>query len=107
MTVQYYVFSQQICKTVPSLRCDLEGYVKCEMGMVPLQYNVTVMTEKNYTTKVCEPTIKTVKHIKKMPECKNVTKHNCVTKWEVLPSGEKVRNSTKILAQGKRQTSKI
>jgi len=60
------------------------------MGMVPLEYNVTVMTEKNYTTKVCEPTIKTVKHIKKMPECKNVTKHNCVTKWEVLPSGEKV-----------------
>ena len=67
------------------------------MEMVPLEYNVTVMADRDYTTKVCEPKIKTIKHIKKMPECKNVTKHNCVTKWEVLTTGEKVSNSLKNL----------
>jgi hypothetical protein len=82
--------TEKICKTVPRIICDLEGYVKCDMEMVPLDYKETVMADRVYTTKVCEPKNKTITHIKKKPECKTVTKHNCVTKWEVLESGEKV-----------------
>lgn len=63
------------------------------MDMVPTEYNVTEMTEKLYDVKECEPKEKTIKHIKKMPECKPVTRHNCVTKWEILSNGEKVDNS--------------
>ena len=68
------------------------------MEMVPTEYTVTEMKENLYDVIECEPTQKTVKHIKKMPECKPVTRHNCVTKWEILPSGEKVCNS-QILKQ--------
>ena len=60
------------------------------MGMATTKYNVTEMKEKLYYVKECEPKQTTVKHIKKMPKCKPVTRHNCVTKWEILSSGEKV-----------------
>ena len=29
-------------------------------------------------------------HVKMMPQCKNVTKQNCVTKWETDANGEQV-----------------
>lgn len=58
--------------------------------MVPTEYNVTEMTEKFYDVKECKPVETQIMHEKKIPDCKNVTKHHCVTKWEILPSGEKV-----------------
>ena len=67
------------------------------MVNVTIKYNVTEMTQSLYNVTECNPEPKTIKHIKKMPECKNVTKHHCVTKWEVLPSGEKVGISGKLL----------
>jgi len=82
--------SDKVCIDVPRTQCDIIGYTECTMGMDAIKYNVTEMTEKFYHVKECKPTQRTVKHIKKKPVCKPVTKHNCVTKWEVLPSGEKV-----------------
>ena len=31
-----------------------------------------------------------VKHTKMMPECRNVTKQNCITKWETDENGKQV-----------------
>merc|ERR1711935_887980 len=36
--------TEMICKTVPSLRCDLEGYVKCDMEMVPSRSHLRLGT---------------------------------------------------------------
>ena len=69
------------------------------MGMEAKKYNVTEMTEKFYDVKECKPTERTVKHIKKKPVCKPVTKHDCVTKWEVLDNGDKVCNSDILFNQ--------
>ena len=66
------------------------GYTECSMVMVPTKYNVTQMTEKFYDVKECKPVETEIMHKKKIPDCKNVTKHHCVTKWEILESGEKV-----------------
>ena len=33
---------------------------------------------------------KTVPHVKMVPHCKNVTKQNCVTKWETDENGNQV-----------------
>jgi len=35
----------------------------------------------------------TVQHTKMMPECKNVTKQNCITKWEEDEDGNQVRKA--------------
>ena len=31
---------------------------------------------------------KMIPHVKMLPECRNVTKQNCVTLWETDPEGE-------------------
>ena len=60
--------------------------------MVPVQYNGFKMKDENFIPQTCEETEITEMHTKKKPECKMVTKQNCVTKWVVKPSGQKVCN---------------
>ena len=62
------------------------------MEMVPVQYNGFKMESKEFTPQTCEEREVEEFHIKQRPECKNVTKQNCVTKWVVKPSGQKVSN---------------
>merc|ERR550519_892635 len=38
----------------------------------------------------CKEVTAKVEHIKKVPECKEITKNNCVTDWEVDSNGNKV-----------------
>jgi hypothetical protein len=33
---------------------------------------------------------KTIPHTKMLPQCRNVTKQNCVTLWETDPNGKQV-----------------
>ena len=60
------------------------------MTMEALPYKGHKMVPKFFQRKKCREEMKTEIHKKKKSECKDVTKQNCVTKWEVLPSGEKV-----------------
>ena len=62
------------------------------MEMVPVQYNGFKMENKEFTPQTCEEREVEEYHEKHKPVCKNVTKQNCVTKWVVKPSGQKVCN---------------
>ena len=53
-------------------------------------YKSFKMVDKEYKKMVCNEGMKTVQHTKMMPECKNVTKQNCVTKWETDENGNQV-----------------
>merc|ERR1711936_597039 len=80
----------RVCIDIPSVKCDVKSYTECTMENAPIKYNVTTMKDEYYDEIKCYPEERIIQHKKQVPECKNVTKHNCVTKWEVLPSGEKV-----------------
>merc|ERR1719233_2075669 len=82
--------SQQTKKKISTLQCSVLGYTKCDMTMESIPYKGFKMEEKNLPIKKCTEKMKTELHKKKKSECRDVTKQNCVTKWEVLPSGEKV-----------------
>ena len=62
------------------------------MDMVPVEYNSYTMQNEYFLPQRCTETEVTEFHTKKKPECKMVTKQNCVTKWVVKPSGQKVCN---------------
>lgn len=49
--------------------------------MEPTTYKSFEMNEKIFEKKVCTDGMDVVKHKKMLPECQNVTKQNCVTKW--------------------------
>ena len=62
------------------------------MDMVAVNYNGFKMQNELFIPQTCVETETEELHTKKKPECKMVTKQNCVTKWVVKPSGQKVCN---------------
>merc|ERR1712121_165793 len=53
-------------------------------------YKTYHLTEHHYEEYDCTPGVDIVKHTKQMPKCHNVTKQNCVTKWETDVNGKQV-----------------
>ena len=60
------------------------------MGLEPAEYTEKKLTAKLFVEKSCYQGRKTIPHKKQFPECKNVTKQNCVTLWETDENGEQV-----------------
>ena len=52
------------------------------------------MVPKTFYKKICNETTEFIPHTKMMPECRNVTKQNCVTKWETDAEGKQVSAAT-------------
>jgi hypothetical protein len=51
-------------------------------------YKSFEVIQRTKSKKVCEQKTDVVKHSKLMPECRNVTKQNCITKWETDAYGK-------------------
>ena len=60
------------------------------MFMEPVPYRSFEVVHKPYKLKVCREGWDIVKHTKMMPECRNVTKQNCITKWDTDENGKQV-----------------
>ena len=91
-----FFFSQlilQVCDEVTEIVCEVVPYTDCQMIMENTPYKSFKMVEKPYDKIECEEGMKSVPHQKMMPECRNVTKQNCVTKWETDENGNQVRDS--------------
>ena len=80
----------QVCNEVTEIQCDIVPYTECEMQMEQTPYKSFEMVQKIFPKKVCNETTEFIPHTKMMPECKNVTKQNCVTKWETDADGKQV-----------------
>ena len=57
---------------------------------MPQYYSETELTPKKFIEKSCITGKKSVPHKKLLPECRNVTKQNCVTNWETDQFGKQV-----------------
>ena len=60
------------------------------MLMENTPYKSFEVIQKLSKKKVCSTGTDIVKHNKLMPECRNVTKQNCITKWETDANGKQV-----------------
>ena len=87
-TLQSKLF--QVCQQVTTTECKLIGYVDCQMDQVDQDYRSYKYVHKFYETVKCDDKNVTKTYTTKKAKCENVTKHNCVTQWEVSASGEKV-----------------
>ena len=65
-------------------------YKECKQGLEPQQFSETVLAPKKFIEKECIQNKKEIPHKKLLPECKNVTKQNCVTNWETDSYGNQV-----------------
>ena len=65
-------------------------FSECTMGMEEQTAQQTKLAPKLFIERACKTGKKTVPHHKMVPECKNVTKQNCVTNWENDSYGKQV-----------------
>ena len=72
-------------------------YKECSMGLEPQEYSEKKLAPKLFVEKSCYQGKKTIPHQKLLPECKNVTKQNCVTLWETDNNGEQVSLSIYLI----------
>ena len=63
---------------------------ECKQEVEPKQFSETKLSPKRFIEKACTQAKKTIPHKKLLPECKNVTKQNCVTNWETDKYGNQV-----------------
>ena len=80
----------QVCEEVTETKCDIVGYTECITAEVKKTYKSQESGYDYFQTKKCTPFTVGVDHWKDGYKCENVTKQNCVTKWKMLPTGEKV-----------------
>ena len=60
------------------------------MGLESQEFSETKLAAKKFVEKACTQGQKTIPHQKLLPECRNVTKQNCVTLWEKDQYGKQV-----------------
>ena len=60
------------------------------MSMESAPYKSHEMVPKTIKKKICEEGMDVVQHTKMMPECRNVTKQNCISKYETDAEGNEV-----------------
>merc|ERR1712025_247071 len=80
--------SENICQDVTETKCEVVPYKECKMGLEPQEFSETKLAPKKFVEKSCTQGKKTIPHQKLLPECKNVTKQNCVTLWETDEYGK-------------------
>ena len=74
-----------------NLMFQVVPYKECKQGLEQQEFSETVLTPKKFIEKECVQNKKEIPHKKLLPECKNVTKQNCVTNWETDSYGNQVR----------------
>ena len=60
------------------------------MGVLPQEFTETKFAPKLFVEKACTTGKRTIPHRKFLPECRDVTKQNCVTLWETDANGKQV-----------------
>jgi hypothetical protein len=80
--------SENACADVIETACEVVPYTECTMGVEPVTYSETELIPKEFSAQECVTTRDTVPHKKMVPECRNVTKQNCVTLWETDSYGK-------------------
>lgn len=88
--VQCQPREEEVCIDVTEMLCEVTGYPECEIGVWPIQTKKCSPSIKNYPFKDCSDVEFKQAHTKQVPVCKDVTKNNCVSDWEIDANGNKV-----------------
>ena len=87
----------QMCDEVTEIQCDVVPYTACKMEMAETPFKSYDMEQQIYRRKSCTEGMDVVQHTKMMPECRNVTKQNCITKWETDDDGNQVSRTEALI----------
>ena len=79
------------CDNVTDTICRIQSFVDCTQTTKSVQFQTTeIVTNGQYVPYECVEKTRLQPHKKLVPVCQNVTRQDCVTKWEIGPNGQKV-----------------
>jgi len=81
--------TEEECMDVTELECEVELFTDCSMSMTTVDVTNSEPTTLTKTLPTCTKEYRTEEHEKIHYECKEVTKKQCTTLWEII-NGEKV-----------------
>jgi len=82
--------TEELCEEVTEMKCEATAWVECKPSDSGAKSSSCKAKYKEFPQKKCKTVTVNVPHKKKVPECKQVTKDNCITDWEVDENGNKV-----------------
>ena len=82
--------SRRVCTTVEETLCEAGAFTEQDMRTAEHTVPADHTLELTYVQKVCSPKETQLVEQKMMPQCKNVTKEQCDSKWVINSEGEKV-----------------
>merc|ERR1712112_628726 len=82
--------TERVCEDATEIKCNTVGWAGCTTKIWPSQGKKCYVTYKDFPYKDCKEEKYSVQHHKEVPECKTVTKDNCVTDWNIDEHGNKV-----------------
>merc|ERR1712080_802564 len=82
--------TESVCLDVLELKCDVVAFTDCKQEAKTHQGTTCAVDIKDYPYQECREVKTSTKHTKQVPDCKKVTKNNCVTDWEINDQGDKV-----------------
>ena len=72
-------------------------YTECKLSVTEQNIKETRLAPQTFTERRCSKSQRKIPHKKLLPECRNVTKANCVlTNWETDNYGNQVREDVNI-----------
>lgn len=81
--------NEEVCGDVTDLKCDIVAYTECKTTEVEEKCTKPAEEIRWADQWWCEESHEFINHTKTMPQCHNVTKQNCVSKWEMDDQGNK------------------
>merc|ERR1712096_129936 len=82
--------NKRVCEDATEIKCNTVGWAECATKIWPSQGKKCHVTYKDFPYKDCKEEKYSVQHHKEVPECKTVSKDNCVTDWNIDEHGNKV-----------------
>jgi len=84
---------EKVCSPVEEMECEIIGWSDCQMYPCPVEVKKPKIQTEDFIEQTCDMVPHNITHIKKIPDCKNVTKRICTTLWDRDAQGNPVWKS--------------
>ena len=81
---------ENVCGDVTETICEIVPFTECKLTVTEQKIKESSLVPRTFIEKECVQSKRNIPHRKLMPECTNVTKQQCDSKWVINAHGEKV-----------------
>ena len=93
MTTNCKTTTERVCEDIIVTDCKIVGYTECYESTEEEEVPNDIVNQHQFPYKTCTPYKTYITEYKHLPQCTNVTKERCDSKWVINGYGKKVWDS--------------